>query len=206
MKKTLLLWPLLALTACGPSETNSSSVSPSLTPSACDPTIEVGGSTEHSVLVAYFSATGTTEKIAGYIHDGIVSDLFEIVPVDPYTSEDLDYYSGGRCDQENADDSIRPEIVGEVEEMESYDVIFLGYPIWYGKAPKIIWTFLESYDFSSKVIIPFCTSGSSGISASVSNIQALVPDSTMVEEGRRFSGSSGAAEVVRWAEGQLAAI
>ena len=206
MKKTLLLWPLLALTACGPSETNSSSVSPSLTPSASDPTSEVGGSTEHSVLVAYYSATGTTEKIAGYIHDGIDSDLFEIVPVDPYTSEDLDYYSGGRCDQENADDSIRPEIVGEIEGMDSYDVIFLGYPIWYGKAPKIIWTFLESYDFSSKVIIPFCTSGSSGISASVSNIQALVPDSTMVEEGRRFSGSSGAAEVVRWAEGQLAAI
>lgn len=206
MKKTLLLWPLLALTACGPSETNSSSVSPSLTPSASDPTSEVGGSTEHSVLVAYFSATGTTEKIAGYIHDGIESDLFEIVPVDPYTSEDLDYYSGGRCDQENADDSIRPEIVGEIEGMDSYDVIFLGYPIWYGKAPKIIWTFLESYDFSSKVIIPFCTSGSSGISASVSNIQALVPDSTMVEEGRRFNGSSGAAEVVSWAEGQLAAI
>lgn len=208
MKKHLLVLPLLALTSCGQTEASSGSSALASQPedSLLNSSSEVDIDTDHRVLIAYFSATGTTERIAGHIHDGVDSDLFVIVPVDPYTSEDLDYYTGGRCDQENADDAIRVEIANQVSGMADYDTVFLGYPIWFGKAPKIIWTFLEAYDFSYKTIIPFCTSGSTGISNSVANILSLAPSSTTVLEGRRFSGSSGADEVATWAKSQLATI
>ena len=107
--------------------------------------------------------------IAEYAADSLNAALYEIVPEIPYTDADLAYYTGGRADKEQNDDSARPAISGEVSGMREYDTIILGYPIWHGQAPRIISTFLESYDFSGKTIVPFCTSHSSGIGSSATN-------------------------------------
>ena len=155
--------------------------------------------TQSEVLVAYFSCTGTTEGIAERIAEQTGGVLHEIVPEVPYTEEDLDYYSGGRADEEQADPDARPAIANSVENMENYDVIFLGYPIWHGQAPKIMYTFLESYDFSGKTIIPFCTSHSSGIGSSDDNLHPLAAGAEW-EEGRRFAGSEGAQIIQQWLE------
>ena len=137
---------------------------------APEPTPEAGT----DVLVAYFSATGNTENIAEHLVSILDADLYEIVPQVPYTSEDLDYSNSDcRANQEQNDPTTRPAISGSVENMEDYEVIFLGYPIWWGDAPKIISTFLETYDFDGKTIVPFCTSGSSSIGGSVSDLDSL---------------------------------
>lgn len=121
-------------------------------------------------------ATGTTEPLAEYAAEILEADIYEIMPEVPYTETDLAYYTNGRADQEQNDPSARPAIAGKVENMEEYDTIILGYPIWHGQAPRIISTFLESYDFSEKTIIPFCTSHSpkfrAGISAKESTLEA----------------------------------
>ncbi len=153
------------------------------------------------MLVAYFSATGNTENIAQHIQTILDADLYEIVPEDPYTSEDLNYSNGDcRANQEQNDPNARPAISGSVENMEDYDVIFLGYPIWWGQAPKIMHTFLESYDFDGVTIVPFCTSGSSGIGSSAANLQSLAPNANWLS-GQRFSGSASQETVASWVEG-----
>lgn len=152
-----------------------------------------------SVLVAYFSCTGTTEGIARTIAAEAGGSLHEIIPAEPYTEEDLDYYSGGRADQEQADPDARPAIANSVADMSSYDVVFLGYPIWHGQAPKIIYTFLESYDFSGKVIIPFCTPGNSGIGSSADNLHPLAPAAEW-RDGRRFAGGTDTQTISDWLE------
>ena len=101
--------------------------------------------------------------------------------------------------QEQNDDAARPAISGSVEGMDGYDVVFIGYPIWWGQAPKIVYTFLESYDFSGKIIVPFCTSGGSGIDGSLSGLQALTPDADWLT-GQRFSSGTSAADVQSWAD------
>ena len=111
-------------------------------------------------LVAYFSATNTTRPLAEYAAGVLDADLYEIVPEVPYTDADLAYYTNGRADREQNDPAARPAISGSVDNMADYDVVFLGYPIWHGQAPRIISTFLESYDFTGKTIVPFCTSHS----------------------------------------------
>ena len=118
-----------------------------------------------NTLIVYFSATNNTENIANHIKTtlGDDADLFEIVPETPYTSADLNYNTDCRANREQNDANARPAISGSVENMKQYDVIFLGYPIWWGQAPKIMYTFLESYDLNGKTVVPFCTSGSSGI-------------------------------------------
>ena len=153
------------------------------------------------VLVAYFSATGNTENIAQHLETVLDADLYEIVPQQPYTSADLNYgSSNSRAEQEINDPNARPAISGSVSNMDDYDVVFIGYPIWWGQAPKIIYTFLESYDFSGKTIIPFCTSASSGIGGSISGIQALAPNANWLS-GQRFSGSSSLSSVESWLGG-----
>ena len=128
------------------------------------------------VLVAYFSATGNTENIAEHLVSILDADLYEIVPQVPYTFEDLDYSNSDcRANREQNDPTARPAISGGVEDLEDYEVIFLGYPIWWGDAPKIIPTFLETYDFDGKTIVPFCTSGSSSIGSSADDLDALTP-------------------------------
>lgn len=120
--------------------------------------------TKHKILVVYFSATHTTQGVAKKIADVLNADLYEIKPQDPYTDEDLDYNNDkSRSTIEMNDPDARPAIAGSVKNMEQYKTVFLGYPIWWGEAPRILSTFVESYDFSGKTMIPFCTSGGSGI-------------------------------------------
>ena len=153
------------------------------------------------VLIAYFSATGNTEKVAGYIAQATGGTLYEIVPQVPYTQEDLNYNdSTTRATVEQHDPNARPAINGSVENMASYDVIFLGYPIWHGAAPKIIYTFLESYSFTGKTIIPFCTSASSGIGNSANNLHDLASGAIFLS-GKRFSSSPSKSEVEEWVNG-----
>ena len=153
---------------------------------------------ENTILVAYFSATGTTEQVAQQAAEILDADLYEIVPEDPYTEEDLAYYTGGRADQEQDDPSARPAISGGVENMSQYDTILLGYPIWHGQAPRIISTFLESYDFAGKTIIPFCTSHSSGVGSSADNLHELCPDTVNWIEGSRFGSEVTGVEIESW--------
>ena len=154
------------------------------------------------ILIAYFSATNNTEGIANHIKNilGDDADLYEIVPEILYTSADLNYNTDCRANQEQNDASARPAISGSVENMEDYDVIFLGYPIWWGQAPKIISTFLESYDLSGKTIVPFCTSASSPLGSSVTKLQDLTGSATWLE-GRRFSGGASRSTVESWVNG-----
>lgn len=153
---------------------------------------------ENTILVAYFSATGTTEQIAQLAAEILGADIYEIVPHEPYTEADLAYYTGGRADQEQDDPSARPAINGDVEDMSQYDTVLLGYPIWHGQAPRIISTFLESYDFSEKAIIPFCTSHSSGMGSSADNLHDLCPDTVTWAEGTRFAGGASSDEISSW--------
>ena len=152
------------------------------------------------VLVAYFSATGNTENIAEHLVSILDADLYEIVPEVPYTSEDLDYRNSDcRANQEQNDPTARPAISGGVENMEDYEVVFLGYPIWWGDAPKILSTFLETYDFNGKTIVPFCTSGSSSIGGSVSDLEALTSGAAWLD-GQRFSSAASQEAVSQWVD------
>lgn len=150
---------LLTLAACGTQNTDSGSVDEPKNDTAADtaptPAEETPESTGSKVLIAYFSATGHTKAIAEHLQAALDADLYEIVPQEPYTAADLDYSADDcRANQEQNDDAARPAISGSVENMEGYDVVFIGYPIWWGKAPRIIDTFLESYDLSGKTLIP----------------------------------------------------
>ncbi|MCC8101126.1 MAG: aldo/keto reductase [Clostridiales bacterium] len=158
----------------------------------------VNTSSSNQILVVWFSCTGTTEQIAQWITGKTGADSYEIVPEDPYTEEDLAYYTGGRADREQEDTSVRPAISGSVENIGQYDVIFLGYPIWHGQAPRIISTFLESYDFADVTIIPFCTSHSSGIGSSAENLHDLCSNAVTWMDGQRFSQDTEESEVAAW--------
>jgi flavodoxin len=154
--------------------------------------------TDTKVLVAYFSATNNTRPLAEYVADAAGADLYEITPAVPYTSADLNYNdSSTRATVEQNDASARPAISGSVENMADYDVVFIGYPIWWGQAPRIISTFLESYDLSGKTIIPFCTSGSSGIGSSATNLHSLAPNANWLA-GQRFSSGTSRDTMVNW--------
>ncbi len=153
------------------------------------------------ILVAYFSATGTTKGVAEKIAAVTGGELYEIVPVVPYTQEDLAYSNAScRANTEQNSATARPQIAGEIADMGAYDVVYLGYPIWWSKAPKIIYTFLESYDFTGKTIVPFCTSGSSPISGSLSEIQALAGGATWLS-GKRFEGDATQNTIRDWIDG-----
>lgn len=155
------------------------------------------GTGVNNVLIAYFSCTNTTEGIANSIATETKGTLYEIVPEVPYTADDLKYYTNGRADKEQADSSARPAISGKIDNLDKYDIIFLGYPIWHGEAPKIIYTFLESYDFSGKIIIPFCTSHSSGIGSSDTNLHSLAANADW-KGGKRFSSDTSQSEISNW--------
>ena len=136
-------------------------------------------------VVIYFSATGTTKAVAEKIAKASNSDIIEIVPKEEYKSEDLNYNSDCRANREQNDSNARPEIKNEID-ISKYDIIYLGYPIWWGTNPKIILTLLDTYDFTGKVIIPFCTSGSSDISKSVSDLRSY-NSKLNIKDGKRFS-------------------
>ena len=176
-----------------PSETKPLETNPSETSEA-----ETEGS---KILVAYFSATGNTESVAQKLAEGLVADLYEIVPETPYTSDDLNYSdSNSRSSVEMDDPDARPAISGAVENMEQYDVVLIGYPIWWGEAPRIMSTFMESYDFSGKTLAAFCTSSSSGFGRSDSALREAA-DSASWLDGIRFSGGASSGEILEWANG-----
>ena len=150
------------------------------------------------ILVAYFSATGTTEGVAETAADVMGADIYEIVPAVPYTSEDLNYNdNNSRSTKEMNDPNARPEINGSVENMDQYDIVFIGYPIWWGEAPRIVSTFMESYDFSGKTVVPFCTSGGSGVGSSAQNLEKLTSGATFAD-GQRLNSSASRDDVTKW--------
>lgn len=195
---------LLTLAACGTANTGGTVDEPknntaadTADPAPDDTTPE---STGGKVLVAYFSTTGHTKTIAEYLQTALDADLYEIVPQEPYTADDLDYNTDGcRANQEQNDDSARPAISGGVEDMAGYDVVFIGYPIWWGQAPKIVYTFLESYDFSGKTIVSFCTSGCSGMGGE-DILKAACSKETKWLPGKRLSSRESAVSVQKWVE------
>ncbi len=154
------------------------------------------------VLVVYFSATGTTKSAAKKIKKATSGKLYQIKAADPYTDEDLGYDNDDcRANTEQKDGSVRPKIKGSVKNIEDYDVIFLGYPIWWNKEPMIIRTFLESHNLKGKKIVPFCTSGGSGISGSMKGIKASAKGAKVVK-GKDLTDASSKS-VKNWALGKL---
>ena len=149
---------------------------------------------DNSTVVLYFSATGTTKSIAQRIAKESNSDIIEIIPKEKYKSEDLNYNSDCRANREQNDEKARPEIENVIDVSE-YNTIYLGYPIWWGTNPKIILTLLDTYDFTGKTIIPFCTSGSSDIKNSVEDLRNY-NSKLIIKDGKRFS-SSDSDEVIK---------
>ena len=151
-------------------------------------------------LVAYFSTGGTTAGVAAKLANAISADIFEIKPKILYTDNDLDWNNPkSRSSLEMADLSTRPEIMFKNKNMDQYDVVFLGFPIWWYREPSIIDTFVEQYDFSGKIIVPFCTSGSSDIGRAPANILKLAPDA-YVKPGKRFPKDVSEHELEMWAK------
>ena len=141
-------------------------------------------------MVAYFSASGVTAKAAEKIAEAIGADLYEIRPQLPYTAKDLDWMNrNSRSSVEMADDKSRPALGGETIELKDYDVVFLGYPIWWDLCPRPVNTFLEKYDFAGKTVIPFATSGGSSITGCVKQLKRLYPKIEW-EEGRLCNRST----------------
>lgn len=152
---------------------------------------------QKKVLVTYFSVTGTTKSAAKKIQKATKGKLYEIKAADPYTEADINYDNDNcRANKEQQDESVRPAVKGKVKNIRSYDVIFVGYPIWWGKEPRIIRTFLESYNFKGKKIVPFCTSGGSGISGSMSGVKKSAKGAK-VQSGADLTDTS-AKSVAKW--------
>ena len=152
-------------------------------------------------LVAYFSASGVTAKVADMLADAVGADIHEIRPKVPYTKADLNWMNKkSRSSIEMADKTIRPEIAESNVKIENYDVIFLGFPIWWYVAPTIINTLLESADFSGKKIILFATSGGSKFGKTVEELKISVPDSCEIIEGKLLNGRQTIASVKEWAD------
>lgn len=152
-------------------------------------------------LVAYFSATGTTAKAAKVLANAVGGELYEIKPAVPYTSADLNWRDrNSRSSIEMQDDHSRPALADTEAPVAEYDVIFLGFPVWWYVAPTILNTFLEAYDFSGKTIVLFATSGSSGLGKSAAGLRSSAPGAKIVD-GRMLNGHLNEAELKAWAEG-----
>ena len=151
-------------------------------------------------LVAYFSASGTTARVANNLAVAAGADLYEIKPTKPYTSADLNWQDkNSRSSVEMKDKSSRPELADKNADIAEYDKIFLGFPIWWYVAPTIINSFLESYDFTGKTIILFATSGGSGFGRTAAELAASCPGAT-IKEGRLLNGNPSADTLKKWAE------
>ena len=149
-------------------------------------------------LVAYFSSTGNTAKVAEKLAKVVDGDLFEIKPEQVYTDADLNWRNErSRSSIEMNDKTSRPAIANKVADMSQYDTVFVGFPIWWGREPSIIDTFMESYDFAGKKVIPFVTSGSSGIGDTAENLKALAPNA-QIDVGKRFTTSVSEKDLSDW--------
>ena len=178
-----------------PSDSSEEDESPNAAPS------EEPAAAHKEVLVVYFSATGTTKGVAEKIAKVTDADTYEIVPAEPYTDADLNWNDkNSRTTHEQNDKSSRPEIAGDKISLEGYTTIYIGFPIWWGEEPRIMDTFVESYDFTGITLIPFCTSGSSGIGRSGPNMEALAGTGTWLA-GARHNGSISESDLQSWIDG-----
>lgn len=200
MKKTAkilagLLITALVLAGCGSGSGNSGSSKSSGSSGS------QGG--DHKILVVYYSASGNTEAVAKEIADATGADTFEITPKQAYTDEDLDYTNeNSRVNREHEDESLQDQVElesTEVENWDSYDIVFFGYPIWWGNAAWPVNQFVKNVDFSGKTVIPFCTSASSGLGDSAKNLEKMSGTGSW-QEGMRFDENPDEADVTGWAE------
>ncbi len=153
------------------------------------------------VLVAYFSATGATAKVAAELVKAEKADCFEIRPKVPYTAEDLDYTKkDSRSSLEMADDKCRPALENRIDGMSGYDTVFIGFPIWWGREPSIVDTFLDAHYFVGKTVIPFCTSGATGVEQATEHIRSIIGADAVVEEGKRLGADATEEDVRLWTE------
>ena len=151
-----------------------------------------------SSLVAYFSATGTTARAATRLAQAIGADLFEIVPERPYSAADLNWNDkSSRSSVEMADESCRPAIASLVDNMDDYDTVYVGFPVWWYVEPRIVDTFLEAHDLAGKTVVPFATSGGSGLGRAPQRMAELAPGAR-VAEGRMLNGNPGLDELRDW--------
>ena len=149
-------------------------------------------------LVAYFSASGVTKRVAKQIAEIVHGDVLEIEPVEKYTDDDLNWNDQqSRSSKEMADHSYRPAIVLEDLSLDQYDTVLIGFPVWWYTAPTIINTFIESYDFSKQTLIPFCTSGGTGISGCESDLRQSYPKYHW-KQGKRLTGHENTLEIQHW--------
>ena len=152
-------------------------------------------------LVAYFSCSGVTAELAKELAAAVKGDIFEIKPEVPYTTADLNWNDkNSRSSLEMKDKSSRPAIASKAANIDEYDTVFVGFPIWWYVAPTIINTFLESYDFSGKTVIPFATSGGSGVGDTDKYLHPSCSDRTVWRPAKRFSGSTRSGELKKWVD------
>ena len=207
MKKWIALLAVIALTltfvACSSNSSDSTASQSKEATSA--PTEEAKESTpaksdseSGKSIVIYFSATGNTKSVAQHIAAVTGADTYEILAVQPYTDDDLNWKDdNSRATKEQNDKTVRPEIGSEKLDLCAYDTIYLGYPIWWGQAPRIMDTFVESYDFTDKTVIPFCTSGSSDIGTTGDDLKANAGSGNWLQ-GKRFASGTSQSEVEEW--------
>ncbi len=196
MKKILVILMTLCLAiglaACSGSNTSDE---------AAETDNETAAAEDSGTLVVYFSVTGNTKGVAEKIADITGADIYEIKAAEEYTSEDIDYdNSDSRTTHEQNDSSARPEIGSDTISLAGYSTIYIGYPIWWGQEPRIMDTFVESYDFDGITVIPFCTSGSSDIGESGQNLADNAGSGNWLE-GKRFSGGASEDEIRTWIDG-----
>ena len=151
-------------------------------------------------LVAYFRASGVTAKVAEKLAEAVGAGLYEIRPEVPYTNADLDWQNKkSRSSVEMDDKSCRPQMADQSADVSGAEVVYIGFPVWWYREPSIIDTFLEAYDFSGKKIVPFCTSGSSGIGDTAKRMQEIVKNGVVLE-GKRFPSNVSVNELKTWAD------
>ena len=203
----LLILSLLVFAGC--SKTNDTAEEPAETETAQteeqeaapDETASDDAQSGSDVLVVYFSATGNTKGVAEKIASITGADIYEIKPAQEYTSADLDWNdSDSRTTHEQNDKSARPEIGSDPVSLDGYSTIYIGFPIWWGEEPRIMDTFVESYDFDGITMIPFCTSGGSGIGMSGKNLESNAGSGKWLE-GDRLNGSASEEELKAWIDG-----
>ena len=151
-----------------------------------------------STLVTFFSAEGTTKAVAEEFAKKIGADCFEIVPTELYTKADINYLNPlSRCNKEQIGKKDVP-VKGKVEDFDKYDVIYIGFPIWYAAAPRVIYTFCKDYNWEGKKVYAFATSGGSGMGNSAKELHPSVSDSAVIKDGKRFSANASVSELKEW--------
>ena len=195
---------VFGLTACGGGNSQESadeSADETATESSSDETAAEDTQNGSDVLVVYFSATGTTKGVAEKIAALTGADIYEIKAAQEYTTEDLDWHDDdSRTTHEQNDPSVRPEIGSDPVSLEGYSTIYIGFPIWWGEEPRIMDTFVESYNFDGITMIPFCTSGGSGIGMSGKNLESNAGSGNWLD-GERLNGGASEEELQAWIDG-----